>query len=171
MMITGFDRVRGFLEEYLGSGRIVVAFIGSPLRRDDRAGLILYEHLSGLESGRVRLVKCEYGLENCVSEITMYRPDKLLLVDAVYVEGVEPGNILVSDPVHIREGVGIATTHNLPLSLVLETITREAGITDVKLLGIRVADTDYGVEITDKVREAVERLSNIMRELLQHNQI
>lgn len=156
------------LMHYLSSGRIVIACIGSPLRMDDRAGLLVYEGLRDIDSERVRVVECVYGLENCINEILEFRPEKLLLIDAVYVEDAEPGSIILSSIENIRDGVWIATTHNIPVKLVLETIISQTPVKEIYVLGIVVENTGFGEEVSPHVSRGVNRVISIIRSIIDN---
>ncbi len=166
LYIDGIDRIGSSLRMILGSGRIVIACIGSPLRRDDRAGLVVYERLRDLNNDRIRVVECIYGLENCYTDIIGFKPDKIILIDSVFVEGVKPGSIILGSYENIRERIGIATTHNIPLTLVLKGIVEQIGVREIYVLGVVVKDIGFGEEISREVDMGVRKIIDLIREVL-----
>ncbi len=165
MIIRDPGGIRDFLAKIAGNRRIVFAFVGSPLRRDDRAALILVDKLGSEQRGNILFLKCEYGLENCLSEITSFKPEVLVVVDAVYAEELEPGEVILTSKEHLREKIGLVTTHNIPITLVLETLQREAGVKEVYLLGIRVKDTGFGEEVSIEVLSSIDKLLEIIKSI------
>lgn len=146
------------LKSILCSPNSVVAFVGSPLRSDDRFGLILYDELSGLDG---RLIKCEYGLESCLYEIIEKKPKELLIVDAVFTDGVEPGDIVFTE---MDKGSGCSstlTTHNVPLNLILD-ILKSNGVSSFHLLGVVVKNLEVGFELSSEIRRSMEYLKEVL---------
>lgn len=143
---------------FLFSGNYVVAGIGSPLRGDDRAGLLLCERLNELG---ISCVNCEYGLENCVDEIGARGAERLIVLDAVICNSCEPGDVIIADEGAIQD-LGIAlSTHAIPVSMVLG-ILREFGVREVYVIGIAPRSLDISTDISPEVLRAIEELAAII---------
>ena len=83
--------IQSALQEWLASaGKIVIAGIGNPIRRDDFVGLKIVQDLQGKVSKRVCLLECETVPESFIQEIVDFRPSHVLLVDAAFL-GLKPG--------------------------------------------------------------------------------
>jgi len=157
------DEFHNLLMNLLCRRDVVIACVGSPLRMDDQAGLIVCDKL--LENG-VDVVKCEYGLENCVHEIIARSPRALLIIDAVYSNKLSPGDIvLVDEDQLISEDVSPVTTHNIPLKNILSLLKLETGLSEVYLLGIMVKSLDIGLEVSTEVSRSIDYLSKYMVDL------
>jgi hydrogenase 3 maturation protease len=158
------------LKKILCNGKIVIACIGSPLRSDDRIGLLIFDRLSKIpelkSDPRIKLLKCEYGLENCLTDIIRSGADKLLLIDAVYNKDLEPGEIVLVDGKHIVEKTIIATTHNIPVTITLSIIEKNSSINEIYLLGIRVLNTEIGLNISEQVLSASNKVIELIRSVL-----
>jgi hydrogenase 3 maturation protease len=158
------------LEKILCSGKIVIACIGSPLRSDDRIGLIIFDKLSSIpeltSNPRIQLLKCEYGLENCLTDIIRSDANKLLLIDAIYNRDLKPGEIVLVSREHIVEKTVIATTHNIPVTITLSIIEKNSSINEIYLLGIRVLNTEIGLDISEQVLNASNKVVELIRGIL-----
>lgn len=148
----------------LFSGNYIVVGIGSPLRGDDRAGLLLCERLNELG---VDCVSCEYGLENCVDEIRERGAEKLIILDAVICSSCEPGDVVIADEGAIQD-LGIAlSTHAIPVPLVLGLL-REYGVREVYVIGIAPKSLDISTDVSPEVARAVEQLAAAIARASQH---
>ncbi|MCY0868255.1 MAG: hydrogenase maturation protease [Desulfurococcus sp.] len=133
-------------------GSTLIIGLGSPLRMDDQAGLLLCDELT---SRGVECVKCEYGLENCLSEMKGAR--RIIIVDAVLYEDAKPGEIVIVGEDALLEKYSLATTHSIPLKTLLK-LMHESGIEEIYIIGIVPQSLDYGLEVSEVVRESVRRL-------------
>jgi len=138
-----------FLKE-LDLEKTLAACVGSPLRGDDRIGLVVCEELSkcGFPS-----VKCEYGLENCIQDIEEVKPGTLLIIDAVYSDKLGEGDVVLINPEEASD-YAIPTTHSLPMRLVIDTLLKQGVIGRALILGISVKKLDVSLEISPRVLEA-----------------
>jgi hydrogenase 3 maturation protease len=150
------------LLKHILSGKVLVAGIGSPLRMDDQAGLVFCDKL--VERG-IECVKCEYGLENCISEILHAGTEKLVIVDAVIYRGAKPGEIVIASEDSLAEKYSLATTHTIPFGI-LSRMLHDAGIKEVYVVGVVPLNLDYGVEISSEVADSVEKLVNAFSMIL-----
>ncbi len=159
------EKLLQFFEEKLRD-KYVIACIGSPLRSDDRAGLEIYELLRRKGITDARLVECEYGLETCLDKIIHLTPRGVIMIDAGYAENISPGTIIVSSIDNVRDSFTLATTHNIPVRLVLKILEREAGVKDFYVVAIIAERLDIGMKLSRRVREAVEDLAEIIFEAI-----
>lgn len=166
MIVSDPVQIEQLLKNILCSGKTVIACVGSPLRSDDRAGLVIYSKIKESISRYIFIVECEYGLENCLSEIIEQNPDNLLIIDAVYNESLDPGTIVLTDSGSIRDKISTATTHAIPLNTVLELIRKSTRLENVFLLGVRAENLNIGVDISPKVRKSIEILTGILKKAI-----
>lgn len=149
----------GLIEELVCHRGYVTVCTGSPLRKDDRIGLIVCEELI---SKGYDVVLCEYGLENCVTAITEKKPRGLLIIDAVLLRNDPPGTIVLASEDEILEKISLATTHNIPVSLTLRVLREKLSIGKAYVLGINVEDLGFGLEVSDKVLRAGKLLVDLL---------
>jgi len=102
-------------------------------------------------------------LENCLGEIGEIKPKTLLVIDAVYSDKLDPGEIvLLSGEGVTEEGFTALSTHIIPFSAVIEIAKSVAGVEAVYLLGISVKNLEVGFEVSPEVREAARRLAELI---------
>ncbi len=146
-----------FLVEKLNN-KYIIACVGSPLRSDDRAGLEVCEQLAKKGVRDSRLIECEYGLETCLDRIIASKPRGIIMIDAGYAEGVPPGTIILSSIRNIKEPFALATTHNVPIRLLLKLLEKETPAKDFYVVAIIAEKLDIGMELSDSVKKAVAEL-------------
>lgn len=161
---TDIDMYRE-LENILCNNNVLVACIGSPLRRDDSAGLVLCNKLI---SRGFKLLLCEYGLENCIDEIINTKPRVLLIIDAIYSEKLEPGDIALIDFNQIEsKEISFTSTHNIPINIVIEFIKQTTPLDKIYLLGLMVKNIDIGIELSLEVEKSIEKIMEIITQTLE----
>jgi hydrogenase 3 maturation protease len=156
--------VRGELEEWVaGAGKVVVAGIGNPIRRDDFVGVKIIQDLSGKVSDRVQLIECETVPESFLEPMMEYNPTHVLLIDAA-VMGLKPGTIRLIDPACVAD-VPAVTTHMLPLRIFCEYLTKMTGA-KIALLLVEPENTEFGEGLTATVQTAAEKIEAMLLDLL-----
>ncbi|MBM4024388.1 MAG: hydrogenase 3 maturation endopeptidase HyCI [Planctomycetes bacterium] len=151
------------LARWRGSNAVILG-IGSTLKGDDAAGLLVCEYLSGKVPARV--IDAGTVPENYIGPIRDASPEVLFIVDAVDFGGY-PGQIRVFAPEQIHRLA--FSTHALSLHLSLDLIRRERKL-EAYVIGIQAARTKLGDGVSSPVRKAVETLVDTLTGLLQPNQ-
>lgn len=153
--------------ELVCSDSVLIACVGTELRSDDRAGLEVCRRLKELGvGGHAHVIECEFGLETCVDRIAEERPKRLVVVDAVLTtEGGEAGEVVIAKLEDVVEGF-LATTHNVPLSMMVKYLRALGCCEEVYVLGIVAKNLDLGEELSPEVMKGVEKLVNILAEAL-----
>jgi hydrogenase 3 maturation protease len=155
--------IQDALEKWFAdAGRVVVAGIGNPIRRDDFVGVKIVQDLTGKVSDKVHLLECETVPESFMQEIVDLKPSHVLLVDAAFL-GLKPGETRLVFPEQVTDFPAI-TTHMLPLRIFCEYITK---MTEAKiaLLLIEPENTEFGEGLTLTVQAAAEKITKILLEL------
>lgn len=143
--------------------RIAILGIGSTLRSDDAAGVLVARRLteSGLflDLDSVLVLEAGHAPENCTAALRRFAPDIVLLIDAADL-GKPPGAIRWIGMDEI-DGIS-ASTHSLPLSMLAKYLSLELDC-EVKLLGIQPGSVEVGewvcAEVLHSVNEIVDELS------------
>ena len=133
-------------------GNFLIVGIGSPLRSDDQAGLILCDILN--QNG-VNCIKCEYGFENCVDIVIEKSPEKLVIIDTAIFSGGNPGDVIFLDSIEAFDSTCILTTHNIPIGLLLNTIKELSSIREVYIIGIYPRNLEIGLEVSREVTNSL----------------
>ena len=155
--------IQKFLKDWFGgAGKIVIAGIGNPIRRDDFVGVKIIQDLEGKVSDKIQLIECETVPESFLEPMIEFNPTHVLLIDAAIL-GSEPGDISLIDPESVAE-VPAVTTHMLPLRIFCEYITKMTGA-KIALLLVEPEDTDFGEGLTKKVQAAAEKIAKTLLEI------
>lgn len=161
--MEGYGSVRRSLEAWLkGSEKVVILGVGSSLRRDDHVGVEVVIELQGKVPGKVDLIECETVPENFIEPIINLKPSHLLIIDAALLNR-QPGSVMFVRPDQIK-GVPVST-HTLPLSILLEYVSKETGA-KVAILAINPKDTGFGEDLTEELKEARQKVAALLRDAL-----
>jgi hydrogenase 3 maturation protease len=155
------DVIRTWLKD---AKKLTVLGVGSTLRADDAAGMVLTDRLQAAfqQEKYPELLFCpgETAPENFSGKIRTFKPTHLLSVDAADV-GLEPGTITVID--HEEVGGPAFLSHMLPLRVMINYLTDQTGASSL-LLGIQYQSMAFDGEMTDEVKAAVDALYDILKE-------
>lgn len=133
-------------------GNFLIVGIGSPLRSDDQAGLILCDILN--QNG-VNCIKCEYGFENCVDIVIEKSPEKLVIIDTAIFSGGNPGDVIFLNSIEAFDSTCLLTTHNIPIGFLLNTIKELSSIREVYIIGIYPRNLEIGLEVSREVTNSL----------------
>ncbi|MBU4198893.1 MAG: hydrogenase maturation peptidase HycI [Verrucomicrobia bacterium] len=143
--------------------RIAVVGIGSDLRGDDIAGILVIRELrAALGRSRpsgLRIFDGGTAPENLTGEILRCKPSHILLTDAADL-GLKPGAVKLIEPEQIA-GMPFST-HVLPLKILTDYLTQSLSCR-VIVLGIQPGRTDFGRTPSKEIKQAAHRLA---REIL-----
>lgn len=142
--------------------KLAVVGIGSDLRGDDVAGLLLLRHLravlAGQRSRTIRLFNGGTAPENLTGAIAKFRPSHILLVDAANL-GQKPGTIQLIAPESI-EGLS-SSTHVLPLNI-LTSYLQHILPCQTMIVGIQPEQTGFSLTHSRTIDQATYRLARII---------
>lgn len=150
-------------------GRVVVVGIGHDQRGDDGAGLRVVRQLEGLVAqtgARATLVGAlDAGVmpETYCGWVAAHSPDVVLLVDAVQLEGAQPGDIALLEAGAL-EDQPFWGTHRPPLALFMQYLAERTGA-HVLLIGIQPERIEWGTRPSAVVRGSVHRLVKELRRI------
>ncbi len=169
VVILDIDNIREFLSNRICSRKTVIAFVGSPLRNDDRIALLIYyDLLNKLKNNpdNVWFIECEYGLENCLHEIIKKKPEVLIIVDAILSQELKAGEIVLVSWEHVKEKIGLATTHNIPVYITLSLLRKQVDLQEIYLLGIRVENIEIGMDISEPVNKGRKKVVDLFLKVI-----
>ncbi len=113
------------------------------------------------------ILECPHGLELYTDNIIEYRPDTLIIVDAVSSK-TPPGTIIYTCDIECIDKYTIISTHTIPLHVVLEYIkTFTKNLRHTCLLGIQIKNMGFGTNITPAVMEAGKAVIYLLSQLLK----
>ena len=144
--------------------KIAVVGVGSDLRGDDIAGLMVIERLKKKLSALrlLRQARCFYGgtaPENLTGEIRKFSPSHVIIVDSIDI-GKKPGAIVVLSPGEVGSGVSFST-HKMPIKVMIEYLSRSLNC-EVILIGIQPKNLDFNSRISGAVSKAIVKTSDLV---------
>ncbi len=146
---------------------IAVIGIGSDLRGDDAAGLLVIRALRATARrpwpATIRLWEGGTAPENLTGEIRRFQPSHILLVDAADLS-LPPGTLKLIAPQDIC-GLSFAT-HALPLSIMADYLKRSLKAC-VIILGLQPGRIDFGLPPSPAIQKAAQQAAAAIRQAVQ----
>ncbi len=151
-----------------GSKRIVVFGVGSELRSDDAAGLLVAESISGRikKAGGKRNIKIILGStapENLTGEIRKFRPAHIIIVDSADIKK-KAGTVAL---INADEVGGISfSTHMLPIKMIVDYLlgSLKCGIT---VIGIQPKNLKFNGRISAEVKKSSAQVASAIWEAIK----
>lgn len=129
----------------------VLLTVGNSMMGDDGAGPLLAELLTYKPAPGWVVIDGGSAPENHVDQVIACQPKRVMVFDAAEM-GTKHGAVHTVDTDAIAD-MFFMTTHNLPLSFLIERI-RETGV-DVVFVGIQPAVVAFSFPMMDVVRQGV----------------
>lgn len=145
-----------------GAKRIAVLGIGSELRGDDVAGLLVAEELQKKfkkKDGAARL-KVFFGAtapENLTGEIKKFKPSHLVIVDTAEM-GQKPGTMLMLSPDQVGGGVSFST-HIMPAKVMAEYLLRSLNC-EIIIIGIQPGSLAFGKPPSKNIKGSTKEIAS-----------
>ncbi len=148
------------------AARILFLGVGSELRGDDAAGMILAQNLKtrlrGRTDRRIRVLLGGTAPENLTGPIKRFRPSHLVILDAADL-GKRPGEAVLIELGNVNDAT--FGTHVLSMDILVKYI-RETVPLEAFLLGIQPLSLDFGRPLTPRVASSVGKLAAMLAEIL-----
>ncbi len=137
--------------------RVALMGIGHELCGDDAVGVRVAGLLRARPPAGAHVLVIEAGPapENFTSVLRRFQPDLVLLLDSALM-GDEPGAVRWLDP-EATEGFS-ASTHTLPLHILLSYLTSELGCS-IGIIGIQPEQTFADAPLTPRLQAAAEEVA------------
>jgi hydrogenase 3 maturation protease len=142
--------------------RIAVLGIGSDLRADDGAGVLVAEALRKRKSRTCKVFIGGTAPENLTGEIRKFQPTHLIIVDALEA-GLAKGAVRVIDPKTV--GGFSSSTHKMPMKVFTDYVSRSIGC-EVIIVGIQPVTLEFNAPLSPEVLKAVKRVSDAIAGVL-----
>ena len=143
--------------------KVSVIGVGHPLFGDDYIGCWVTDRLieKGIESDNLQIISAESKVENIIGPIIRFRPDHLLLLDAV--SGIDHGEIVI---IPWTEELLLDTyLFSAPLSKFCTFIHNETHC-EITLIGIQIPFSDMSMEVSTPIKEAGLQLVEALQKML-----
>jgi len=149
-----------------GARRIAVLGIGSDLRGDDAAGMLvaenLYKALGKKPNSRLKVFFGSTAPENLTGEIRQFRPDHIVMVDTIEIKE-KPGTIVVLNPHEIGQGVSFST-HKMPAKILADYFSKSFKC-DITIVGIQPSSLDFGKPPSKEIKDSAGRIARAMKDI------
>lgn len=148
--------------------RIALLGVGSELRGDDAAGILLAEHAGKLYKEslnnycKLRVFIGSTAPENLTGEIKAFGPDHVLIVDSADM-GKKSGKAELIDPDKIG-GLSFCT-HSLPPKIITDYLVQSLGC-GITIIGIQPKNIVFGSSLSKEVETSIKEISNIILEAM-----
>ena len=160
---TNMQAIENSLRIWLSNARkVVVAGVGSSIRRADFVGVEIVRNLREKTSRSVYLIECETVPESFIGPISEFKPPHVLIIDAALLN-LKPGSTKRIDPNKIA-GVPIST-HALSLRVFCEYLARTTGA-KVALLAVQPKETGFGEGLTREIQKTAKDLTSLLLKIL-----
>jgi hydrogenase 3 maturation protease len=143
--------------------KIAVLGIGSELRADDAAGLLVAEELKKIKNLKLKVFLGFTAPENLTGEIIKYKPTHIIIIDSVDTDQ-KPGFILLVNPEEVG-GVSFSS-HMLPVKMIVDYLL-ESLKCEIIIIGIQPKTLMFGETISKEVKKSIKQISDVIQQILQ----
>lgn len=139
--------------------KIAILGVGSELNGDDRTGMLAAERLKGINAD---IFIAGQAPEN-FTHLSKGGYSHIIIIDATHFGG-KPGEIRYFEGgKFVGEGT---STHKLPLKLFIDYVQKNCS-SKIIIAGIEPKNLEFGAEISEEVREAIEKLAEELKQALE----
>lgn len=163
-------KLKRAVEAFLSGAECVgVLGVGSELRADDAAGMLVAELLDIYANRKTSKAKLKifYGgtaPENLTGEIRKFSPTHLIVIDTAEF-GERPGHAQMFD----KENVGnfSFSTHKLPIKVMIDYLLQSIENMKVSIIGLQPKTLDFGKAPSEEVKTSVNDLASIIEDVME----
>jgi len=150
-----------------GAKRVAILGIGSELRSDDAAGVVIARKLQAyIKKMKIKALKVFLGQtapENLTGEIKKFKPTHLIIIDAVDFHQQAGAMRLIGD---LTETGGSFSTHRIPLKIMKDYLYKSIAC-DMIIIGIQPESLEFHGGLSPKIQESVRVASKEISEVLK----
>lgn len=148
--------------------RVAVLGIGSQLRADDAAGLLIAKELktylkNNKKRNQLKVFLGETAPENLTGQIKKFKPTHLIVIDAVDFN-LEIGALRVVD-ICTEAGVSFST-HRVPIGILRDYLFKSIQCETI-LIGMQPGSTEFCGRLSRGMQESTQAASKEIREVLK----
>ncbi|MFA4843064.1 MAG: hydrogenase 3 maturation endopeptidase HyCI [Candidatus Omnitrophota bacterium] len=148
--------------------RVAVLGIGSQMRGDDAAGMLIAQQLDKeVKSSRLKVFFGESVPENIAGSIKKFAPDYLIIIDSADM-GKPPGEISMLDPAQCLPSASFST-HRMPVCLLTDFLTFDISC-PITLIGIQPKTIEFGKPPAEEVVRSAKNLAEVIKGLIDSNE-
>jgi len=147
------------IKKLKGAGKIAVIGIGSTLRNDDAAGILVAEKLEKINSNRLKVFIGSTAPENLTGEIISYNPSHIFIIDSADTDQ-KPGFTMLIGPEDVG-GVSFSS-HMLPVKIMVDYLLATLNC-EIIVAGIQPKSLEFGETVSDEVSKSVNEIVEILK--------
>jgi hydrogenase 3 maturation protease len=132
---------------------VVLVGVGSDLRGDDGAGLLVAEKIKDQRS-KIKILVGGTAPENLTGEIKRLKPSHLIIVDSADFKA-QPGTVEVVG--YDKIGGHSFSTHSAPLKMMIDYLLADISFVPI-VIGIQPKSLEFGAPVSPEVLAAVEEI-------------
>jgi hydrogenase 3 maturation protease len=161
-------QIKSILKNKLnGARRVAVLGIGSELRADDAAGLIIAGNLKSHIRGKQKTKQMKIFLgqtapENLTGQIKKFKPTHLIIIDAVDMQ-LSPGDLRIVN-LCAEERVSFST-HRVPVGILRDYLYKSCGCQSI-LVGIQPGSTEFCGSLSPAMPGSIRRAAKQIIEVI-----
>lgn len=145
-----------------GARLLVVLGVGSELKGDDAAGILVARALTG-KSERLVALEGHTAPEAMAGKVVSARPSHFLIADAAEL-GLRPGQWRLVERDEVDDG--FTSTHHIPLTKIAAHVEESCGCR-VGFLGIQVVKRGVGLDLSPSATRAAAEVARAISEVLE----
>jgi hydrogenase 3 maturation protease len=154
-------------DRLVGAKKIAILVIGSELRADDAAGILIGEALGKeLKDSKTRAkTKVFFGgtaPENLTGAVKDFKATHVIIIDAADM-GKKPGEVHLFDPEKI-EGVSFCT-HSLPINILAGYLVEFLSC-QIIMIGIQPKTIEFGKPVSKEVAKSIKSAVNVIKDVI-----
>ena len=154
-----------------GAGRVAVLGVGSELRGDDIAGILVLGSLKKSKkirrSVKLKTFEGSTAPENLTGEIIAFKPTHLVIVDSADI-GEKPGTVLLLRADEVSRGISFST-HKIPPKILIDYFTNSLKC-EIVIIGIQPKSISFGKPASKAVISAAKSVAVSIVEALSSKQ-
>ena len=135
-----------------GAGRVAVLGVGSELRGDDIAGILVLEPLKKSKkirpSVKLKTFEGSTAPENLTGEIIAFKPTHIIIVDSADI-GEKPGAVLLLRADEVGRGISFST-HKIPPKILIDYLAHSLRC-EIVIIGIQPKSIGFGKSVSKAV--------------------
>jgi len=146
-----------------GAKKIAILGVGSSLRSDDAAGLLVAEELKKIRNPKLKVFFGSTAPENLTGEIIKYEPSHIIIIDSVDMDQ-KPGSILLVNPQEV-DGISFYS-HMLPIKMTIDYLL-ESIKCEIIIIGIQPKSLEFGEAVSEEIKKSIKQITDVLRQILQ----
>ena len=161
------DLKKNLTNNLSGAKRIAVLGVGSELRADDNAGMLIAQEIERSQAQISKVIEIKVFLghtapENLSGEIKKYAPSHVLIIDTADI-GKKPGEVAVFTP---EDSGGISfSTHKLPIKVLAQYLTQSIAC-KIVIIGIQPKTLDFGKNVSKEVSTSIKDTTKAIKDVM-----